>query len=363
MVKERWAVPRERRGPPRRALLPRRLLDAHPAQRRADIAQGRPRDAHERDLPGCARLGRRGAVRGAPLPLRGQLQPSASPTTPPRTPCGRPAAVRRLDSSPARGRPSRSCWTSISVTATRATALRGRRRRRRRRRPALRPRGHRSRLRRPRGRRLAPGRRAQPTALAHSASRPRQGRAGDASDHRRLRRRPRACSPASRSIILRFRRRLDAARAAELDAPVGDRHHRPAHRPAQPPRVPRGPRARAAARQPHRRSARARAARPRRPQGRQRQARPPGRRRAPPGARRRDPRHPARRRLRLPRRRRRVRDQLPDTRAYGAMEFAQRLRAATQSATTASRSPSPRASPRRSSSAPRTSWCARPTSR
>ena len=101
-------------------------------------------------------------------------------------------------------------------------------------------------------------------------------------------------------VIVRIRR-------AEVCAPRPDRDQRPADRAAQPPRLPGGPGARAAAGEPHRRPAVAGPARPRRAEGRQRPLRPPGRRRAPAGGRRGDPVLAAGGRPRVPDRRRRVR--------------------------------------------------------
>ena len=207
-----------------------------------------------------------------------------------------------------------------------------------------------------------PGRRRPGDRARTQRIGPGQGRACDAGDHRRVRRRPRparllrrdhpALPPPARR---RPRRRARASRR--------DRHQRSAHRPAQPPRVPRGSGAGGAAHQPHR--------------------------------------HPLALVLLDVDDLKTVNDeqghQAGDERlqaladairatqragdcAYrvGGDEFAITLpepaptaRWSSRSAcarprspaTMGSRSPSPRASPRRSSSAPRTIWCARPTSR
>ena len=272
-------------------------------------------------------------------------------------------AVRKLDPSPANRPPSLSCWASMRVTATPARSCSGPSTPATSRRPALRPRGHRSCLRRPGGRRLAPGRRRPGDRARTQRVGPGARGACDASDDRRVRRRPRPARllRGDHPALPPPARRRPRRRAR---APLGDRHQRPAHRPAQPPRVPRGPRAGGAARQPHRHPARARAPGRRRPQDRQRQAGTPGRRRA--SAR--------------PSRTRSAPHSAPATAPTASAATSSRSRSPTPAptarwssrsacarprspATMASRSPSPRASPRRSSSAPRTIWCARPTSR
>ena len=309
--------------------------------RKADVRCVSARSTRMR-ATGSARSSPRSAAtasRAAPV--------SASPTTPPSSAWWPPCSGPPLDPSPAVARDRRPAAGPPSRLSRRQSqAVRGRRRRRRRRRPALRPRGHRSRLRRPRGHRLAAGRRrpadrarAQRLARAPRA-RGRRGRSPSRSASASC------CSPASPLIILRFRRRLDAARAAELerlaeiaitDPLTGLRNHRAFHEDL--------------ARELQRVS---RTGEPLalvlldlddlktvndKP-------RPPGRRRAPAGARRRDPRHAARRRLRLPHRRRRVRGHRSPAPARSA-RWSSPSACARPRRATGSRSPSPPASPRR----------------
>ena len=137
---------------------------------------------------------------------------------------------------------------------------------------------------------------------------------------RLLRRDRRALRPPAR------RRPRGRGRAARRDG-----HHRPAHRAAQPPRVPRGPRARAAARRPHRRrrwrscSSTSTTSRPSTTRTATRPAT---------SACRRSPTRSAPRGAAADFAYRVGGDEfaviLPDARAWGALEFAQRLREATQ---------------------------------
>ena len=127
-------------------------------------------------------------------------------------------------------------------------------------------------------------------------------------------------------MLRQQRRRLDAGSPARALPPERDGVERPAHGSAQPPRIPRGPRPRAPAHRPDRRSAGAGAGRSRRSEDDQRHPRAPGRGPADQGARGRAPGESGATDTAY----RIGGDEfavlLPGARGWGALEFAQRLR-------------------------------------
>ena len=252
---------RERGRAVGRFVLPCGLFRDHPAARRDRVQAGRHGDEAERHLPGRAPLGHRGEVDRARLPLRGQRHGALRTTSgPPRTSTATCTTSSTLDPSPAnRAAIDRLLGLSTKYKAAAKDLF-----------VAI-DREDPTAVQRLDHEVIDPifgvleymihqqARAASARALKHSASLREHeahatraiavafgGRAG-------------ACSPVRAGHRAHPPRRGRAARA--------DRDQRPAHRAAQPPRLPGGPGARAAAGRPERRPAVARAARPRRPEG------------------------------------------------------------------------------------------------